>query len=120
MNEGTFPRENIHPFVTWSHFLGQVSQGRKIIQAKFVVEKENCDHVFPKSLVTLLTNDIQENCSALEFLERCTMYECAFKISSLIPIFNQLVNFKFHIFNHNVIFHPFGKKFLIFIDCVAF
>jgi hypothetical protein len=42
------------------------------------------------------------------------MYECAFKISSLIPIFNPLVNFKFHIFNHCVIFHPFGKKFLIF------
>jgi len=47
MNEGTFPRENIHPFVTWSHFLGQVSQGRKIIQAKFLVEKGPC---FPQKL----------------------------------------------------------------------
>jgi hypothetical protein len=25
-----------------------------------------------------------------------------------------LVNFKFHNFNHCVIFHPFGKKFFIF------
>jgi hypothetical protein len=114
MNEGALPRENIHPFVTWSHFLGQVSQGRKIIQAKFLVEKENWGHVFPKSLVTLPTNDIKQSCNALEFLEGCTMYECAFKFSSLIPIFNPLVNFNFHIFNHCVIFHPFGKKFLIF------
>jgi hypothetical protein len=120
MNEGTFLGENIHPFVTWAHFLGQVSQGRKIIQAKVLVEKENWDHVFPKSLVTLPTNDIQESCNALEFLECCTMYECAFKILSLIPIFNPLVNFKFHIFNHNVIFHPFGKFLKKFINCVTF
>jgi hypothetical protein len=62
MNEGTFPRENIHPFVTWAHFLGQVSQGRRIIQAKFLVEKENWDHVFPKSLVTLPTNSRELQC----------------------------------------------------------
>jgi len=61
MNEGAFLRENIHPFVTWSPFLDQVFQGRKIIQAKFLVEKENWGHFFYKSWVTLPTNDRLHN-----------------------------------------------------------
>jgi hypothetical protein len=67
-NQGhAFPRElvytsfgeNIHFYATWSHFLTKLPKGKKKkIYAKFLEEKYNLCHAFPKTLIILPKDNI--------------------------------------------------------------
>lgn len=83
------PRENIHPCATWSHFLSQVGQGKKINLDQAPLEEGELSTWFLKELgYTYLGKTSMKVAFDLNFLKGCTMEEWTLNFSSTISKFS--------------------------------